>query len=222
MKNPLGRLTAQMPKLDLPELGRTAEIPVYVIHNSPDPEDYFFLFNFEEFAARSKGGMFVRPKLKIWAGRSDFSRRVFARQFREVFAQEFDVMRATLASSKKRGNWGWVDLEIPGLSLASNVIANVVLLLALSTGRALFGSLGLPAWMRGKDAGVKLEDEIEDTKKRVEDALSRIDIALHRDLYAHAYRAGSPGKLTGMDYDAWPLPAFLAEHLDDKESGSWW
>ncbi len=225
IKKPLGRLAAHLPRLELPELGRTAEIPVYVIHNSPDPEDYFFLFNFEEFVERSKGGVFVRPKLKVWAGRSDFSRRVFARQVREVFAQEFDQMRAKLVQAQSRGKWGWMDFEIGGFGLtglASSLVSNVVLLLAVSTGRALFGNISLPTWMRGKNAEIKLEDEIEDTKKRVEDALSRIDIALHRDLYNHAFARSAPGKLTGMDYDAWPLPAYVAEHLGDQKSGAWW
>jgi hypothetical protein len=98
-------LSDRMPELSLPTLGREAEIAVYLVHNSEDAEDYFFLFDFEEFVDRSKGGIFVRPKLRVFAGRTDFSRARFARQFREVFASEFDRMRSDQAAKGKTGGW---------------------------------------------------------------------------------------------------------------------
>ena len=66
---------------ELPRLGREAVIPVYVVHNSGDAEDYFFIFDFEEFVVRSREGVFVRPRLRVIAGRDDFDRADFAREF---------------------------------------------------------------------------------------------------------------------------------------------
>ena len=78
----LDRLKDQLPVVKAPTLGTTVDVPVYVIHNSADAEDYFFIFDFEQFVERSRSGIFVRPKLKVWAGRNDFGRGAFARQFR--------------------------------------------------------------------------------------------------------------------------------------------
>ncbi len=200
--------------LELPTLTREVEIPVYVVHNSPDAEDYFFLFDFERFMERSKRGWFVRPKLKIWAGRSDFNRRRFARQFREVFATEFEKMRADL---RRRSSWGvgWLDFGsdiLAPISLVTSLVVNIVLLAALAPGSA----------KRQLRRETKLEDQIDEMQGRVEDALSRIEIALHIELYAHAYRARPRGSLAGLDYEAWPLPGYVAEHLYDRSSGSWW
>ena len=53
---------------------REVAIAVYLIHNSRDPGDYFFVFDFEEFVARSKSGVFAPPALRVFAGRDDFNR----------------------------------------------------------------------------------------------------------------------------------------------------
>ena len=220
------RMTAALPRFAWPALGRTVDIPVYVIHNSADAEDYFFIFDFEEFVERSREGMFVRPQLKVWAGRSDFSRTLFARQFREAFAREFDLARAALRAEKTKGlGFGWLgwDLGFDVVSsIAASFIANIVLLLATTTGRAVLSALPIPGWARPKSDEVRLEDQIAATQAKVDEALARIDLTLHRDLYSHAWKGQPPGPLTGIDYDAWPLPRHVVEHLGDGESGSWW
>lgn len=220
------RVRGTLPEFEWPTLGRQVDIPVYVIHNSADAEDYFFIFDFEEFVERSREGIFVRPALKVLAGRSDFSRTLFARQFREAFAREFDAARQALQAEKKKGQGiGWLgwDLGFDAVSsLVASFVANVVLLLALTTGRAVLNLLPIPGWARGKSKDVKLEDQIDATQQKVDEALERIDVTLHRDLYNHAWRGQAPGPLTGMDYDAWPLPGHVASHLEDGTSGSWW
>ncbi len=216
------RLRGALPEIDWPTLGRQVDIPVYVIHNSPDAEDYFFIFDFEEFVERSREGIFVRPRLKVWAGRADFSRTLFARQFREAFAREFDAARQALRAEKTKGKGiGWLGWDL-GFDIVSSFVANVVLLIALTTGRAVLNMLPLPGWARGKSDDVKLEDQIDATRRKVDEALERLDLTLHRELYNHAWRGQSPGPLTGMDYDAWPLPGHVSRHLEDGKSGSWW
>lgn len=228
MKNPLDidRLRSALPSFEWPTLGKTVEIPVYVIHNTQDAEDYFFIFDFEEFVERSRDGIFVRPKLKVWAGRADFSRTLFARQFREAFAREFDAARNALKAEQKKGRgFGWLgwDLGFDVVSsLVASFIANIVLLLATTTGRAVLSVLPIPNWARGKSKEGKLEDQISATQAKVDAALEAIEVSLHRTLYEHAWRGGQGGPLTGMDYDAWPLPEHVVRHLGDGESGSWW
>lgn len=213
-------LSDRMPELSLPTLGREAEIAVYLVHNSGDAEDYFFLFDFEEFVDRSKGGIFVRPALRVFAGRNDFSRIRFARQFRQVFAREFDRMREDQAG--KGAKRGWLDWNFNVVDLISDFVATMVLGLALSVGRMVLGKVALPAILKGKSAEAKLADEIDRTKGRVEAALATLDVAVHPELLAHAERVGGTQKRADLERDAWPLPNFVRTHLGDGTSGSWW
>lgn len=210
----------------LPPLGREVALPVYLIHNSPDAEDYFFIFDFEEFVEQSRQGWFVRPKLQLWAGRADFNRRAFAREFRQSFAQEFELARQELAAQKdvKKGWFGGLpgffrDIAAPSIP---GVLANLVLLVALSAGTKVLAQILPSGWMRQKTDAQKLEHGIEETKDKVDAALGQIQITLHMDLYRHAWRGQAPGRLTGVDYDAWPLPGYVQRHLMDGTSGSWW
>ncbi|MDJ0626921.1 MAG: hypothetical protein QNJ44_01575 [Rhodobacter sp.] len=207
----------------LPELGREVEIPVYVVHNSADPEDYFFLFDFELFVERSRQGLFPRPRLRVRAGRDDFSRLDFAAEFRRTFALEFDRMREELNRVRKDGR-GWLswDLVLSGpVQLAGSVLAHVVLYVAVSAGRGVLSSLGLRDLFRGKSDAARLEERIEGLQGKVDAALSRVEIRLHEELFAHAFPDGL-GKRAGIDYGAWPLPGYVRAHLRDGQSGSWW
>ncbi len=216
-------LMGYLPEFRLPDLTKKAEISVYMIHNSVDPEDYFFLFDFEEFVDRSEAGFFVKPALKVFSGRDDFSRTRFAREFREVFASEFDRMRSELAS--KKGKRGWLDWNFginTALDVIGGLVANLVLAVALQVGQRVLSGIALPKLLTGRTAEAKLADEIDKTKQKVEGALAEIEVTLHPELYQHAYRDGVLGKNTAMDRDAWPLPEFVRVHLRDERSGSWW
>jgi hypothetical protein len=213
-------LSDKIPEMSLPTLGREAEIAVYLVHNSGDAEDYFFLFDFEEFVDRSKGGIFVRPILRVFAGRNDFSRTRFARQFREVFGREFDRMRADQVGKGKSG--GWLSWNFNVVDLISDFVATLVLGFALSLGRMVLGQLAVPSFLKGKSAEAKLADEIDRTKGQVETALAALDVSVHPELLAHAERSGGPQKRADLERDAWPLPGYVRAHLDDGRSGSWW
>lgn len=218
------RIKGMIPAISLPTLGKSADVPVYLIHNSPDPEDYFFIFDFEQFVEASREGIFVRPKLKVWAGRDDFGRAAFARQFRESFSEEFDAARAALAQgSMGKGGWlSWGTARDVVGTLGANWVATVVLFIALSAGKIVWNALPVPQILRGKSDAGKLEDKIKDTQSKVDAALADMTIVLHRELWSHAYRGTDPGRMVGMEYDAWPLPHFVRKHLDDGTSTSWY
>ena len=207
-----------LPELRLPKLGREVTIPVYLVHNSPDPEDYFFIFDFEEFVEASRSGIFVRPRLKVWAGRTDFSRRIFARQYREAFAREFEAAQVALARvDGKKGGSGWLDFDITGgvAGFAAKVMANVVLYLATHAGKAILSATPLAGLVRARSDKAKLEAEIAKTREAVDDALAKMEVRLHIELYRHAWRGTAPGPIADMDRDAWPLPDFVRRHLGD-------
>ena len=209
------RLKAMAPRLSLPQLGRAVDVPVYLVHNSIDAEDYYFIFDFEEFVEASRSGAFVRPRIKIWAGRKDFSRAKFARQFRLSFAKEFEAARDALnAQNQKGGGWfSWLDgLDIFSVNLTS-FAANVVLLVALNAGKLALSALPRPGFLKSANEKQKLEAEIEKTKLQVDAALEAMTITIHMDLFRHAYRDGGAKGLMDVDRDAWPLPEFVLREL---------
>ncbi|MEM1352229.1 MAG: hypothetical protein AAGF27_07780 [Pseudomonadota bacterium] len=220
------RVSGLVGELGWPTLGSSVELPVYIIHNSIDPEDYFFIFDFEEFVESGRRDWFARPKLRLWAGRSDFKRRAFARQLRESFAREFELARQELAEKAEapRGWFSGVPKALAGLAAPSlpGAMANIVLLVAVSAGNLVLRQILPSSWTRRKTDQQKLEDGIEETKSKVDAALETIEITLHMELYRHAWHGHPPGRLTGMDYDAWPLPNYVRVHLTDGASGSWW
>lgn len=209
-------------------LASDVEIPVYLIHNTPDAEDYTFLIDFERFLRESKSGLFARPVLKIWAGRSDFDRATFARNLREAFSHEFARMRAGAKTPKSEG---WFSLKFNDLlsgTAAVHFVGTVVLYVAVTGGKmaagGIAGALGLDRavrWIRG-DKASRIEADIAARQRVVDAALAETRIVLHRDLYIHAYRGTDPGPLTGIDHDAWPLPDYVTAHLHDRKTSSWW
>jgi len=215
----LEKLSALLP--DLPRLGRDVEIPIYMIHISSDAEDYFFLFDFEQFAEASSGGAFVRPRLKVFAGRSDFSRATFARHFRETFQVEFDRMRADLGQSENKGWLTWETGANFGM-IVSGFVGALVLAIAVSAGRVALSRVALPGWLKGKSKEAALNDEITGLKSQVDQALAQLDIALHPELFARCRALGGPAVRRGLEDEAWPLPDYVRRHLDEGKSGSWW
>lgn len=227
-KDTIGTLLSRLGKA-LPDLSlaRDVDIPVYLVHRTPDPEDYIFLIDFERFMREAKTGVFARPALKVWAGRNDFQRAAFARRLREAFSQEFERMREDSAQSK-----GWFSFSFNDIlsgTAAVHFLGTVVLYVAVTGGRmaarGAVSALGLDrafTWMKGLDTAAKLEAEIAEKQAVVDAALAQTAIVLHRDLYRHAWRDTEPGPLTGIDHDAWPLPPYVSEHLDAMETRSWW
>lgn len=225
IKSAVSSIRMSLPPLSLPSLGREVPIPVYLVHNSPDAEDYFFIFDFEEFVERSREGMFVRPKLQVWAGRDDFDRAAFARQFRVSFSKQFDNARKALASEQTSGGWfNWISDVSKDLSMVSwhAFVAHIVLLISLSAGRKVFTAILPTGLFSGKDPARKLEDSIEDTKRKVDTALQKLEVVLHWELCAHAFYGQKPAHFNEQDYDTWPLPEFVKTHLDDKEAQAFW
>lgn len=219
-----GALTGiQVPAL--PTLGRVVDIPVYMIHNSSKAEDYFFIFDFEEFVERSREGIFVRPRIKLWAGRDDFDRTVFAGQFRQSFASQFDAARQALNAERTNAGWfSWVNdirQQVAANDLAAYA-ANVLLLIGLGAGRMMLQKILPTGLFSSKSEARKLEDSIEDTKSKVDSALAALALVLHRELHDHPYPGAAPTPAPRVVFDAWPLPDHVREHLADRTSGSFW
>ncbi|HCQ64856.1 MAG TPA: hypothetical protein DIU07_06670 [Rhodobacteraceae bacterium] len=132
-------------------------------------------------------------------------------------------MRSELASGK--GKRGWLDKNwaaVAAVDLFAGAVAVIVLAVALSLRRSVFDGAKRPRLGKMGRAEAKLAEEFEQTKSKVEAALSRIDVTIHPELYDHAWRDGRMGRISGMDRDAWPLPAYVRTHLGRGKSTAWW
>lgn len=220
VRDALGAAWDQLPEFTL---ASDVEIPAYLIHHGPDPEDYEILCDFEAFMRANQKSFLARPVLSIWAGRRDFERHLFARHMRLAFSDQFERLREVHRLERERSSWALPsvgDVLLWGLSLTGGVLAGLLLWIATETGRTALSRIGsiirssaVGKILRSKSAEEQLEELIEEKKSVIDDALARIEITLHRDLYAHAWRGQRPGPMTGMDRDAWPLPDFVQERL---------
>ena len=211
----------------VPEVSLTSEveIPIYLIHQGPGAEDYEILCDFAAFMAANQKSFLARPVLKVWAGRQDFERHLFARELRQAFSDQFEKLRAAERAERERTSWSLPsvgDGVLWGLSLTGNIVGGILLWIATETGRTALGRIRevvggsiVGKALNGESAEDRLEELIDEKKEVVDAALSRLDITLHRDLWARAWRGQAPGPMTGMDRDAWPLPDFVQERMQD-------
>ena len=199
-----------MPRVDL---------PVYLIHMDQGAEDYFFVFDFDDLVARSRGGVWVRQRFRLMAGRDDFDRQRFAGYFRQCFSREFDAMRDSLAAESENGRFGgWFGRAQDGVWLSGSALGAlslIVLWLAVSAGRALLPRIPVPRLMRARDKKARLEAEIDALKSEVDRGLEAMEVTLHADLQFHAIARGGPGDPDALDVSDWPLPEFVSQAMKD-------
>ncbi|MEM7060472.1 MAG: hypothetical protein AAF557_23075 [Pseudomonadota bacterium] len=210
----------------LPEFTLTSdvEVPVYVIHHEPEAEDYEILCDFEGFMTANQKSFLARPVLRVWAGRQDFERHIFARRLREDFTAQFEILRMALRAERDEKNWklpGIGDVLLWGLSLGSEVVGSIILWLAMEPGQKAIGRItsifrrsAFDRSVQDGSAEQQLETLIKEKKGVIDEALARIEIALHRALYAYAWRGQRPGPMTGIDREAWPLPSFVTDQME--------
>ncbi|MEM1299038.1 MAG: hypothetical protein AAGH68_07125 [Pseudomonadota bacterium] len=209
----------------LPEFTLTSdvEIPIYLIHHGPGAEDYEILCDFEAFMKANQKSFLARPVLRVWAGRKDFERYLFARHLRVAFSDQFETLRNVHRQEMERSSWSLPsvgDVLLWGLTLTSSAVGGLLLWIATETGRSALSRIGgiirssmVGRALRGKSAEEQLEDLIEEKKQVVDEGLARLEVTLHRDLYDYAWRGQPPGPMTGMDRGAWPLPDFVRERM---------
>ncbi len=215
----------QVPDLTL---ASDVEVPIYLIHHGRSAEDYEIFCDFERFMTETQNGVFARPVLRVWAGRQDFERHVFARRLREDFSSQFQAARDRLRAKKEAAQSGWLpslpslgEVFFWGIAATGSLLGSIVLYIATATGRAALDEVSrilksslIGRTLAGRTAEEQLEDLIAEKQTVIDAALARTEITLHRDLHAQAWRGQAPGPMTGMDRDAWPLPDFIRGRLD--------
>jgi len=221
-------------------------VPAWVIHQSADSDDYLIYFQVEEITENLKSGVFVRPSIEIWSGRSDFNRSRLAKELRHEFINQLQVEKQKTIdqhqaelqeiSDDNRSSTFSLISNISGLAsaiatvlLVSNPIANaVILLLAVARGKEAISDLinilrlSISSWATGKTNEKKeqeLEQKLEEKQDAIEGALKNIDVRLHPDLYraAHDSFGLTATSARGIVLDAEPLPEFIGSLIQDIE-----
>lgn len=211
LRQNLSDLWAGLP--ERPDLMPRVDLPVYLIHTGARADDYFFVFDFERFVARSREGIFVRPRILLMAGRDDFDRPGFTGYFRQCFAKEFEAMRDALGAED---DYGWFNRLQNGVWAAGSIagaMSLIVLWVAVSAGRALLPSVRLPRLLRRRSKEAQLEGEIDTLRKDVDAGLAAMKVTLHPELQLHAIAKGGPGDPEALDLSDWPLPDFVTKAM---------
>ena len=71
-----------------------------MLPTGPGIEDYVFVFSLEEMLDNLKSGVFVRPKIVVWAGRvGDFNVEHFIDELEQDFVRQFNEAQGSLAEA---------------------------------------------------------------------------------------------------------------------------
>lgn len=179
-------------------------VPVLLVPVGVGPEDYIPFFSFDRFLAEHRVRSFVRPKLEIWAGRSDVMRSKFAATIAADFSKQLRAQRhATLApqlaktheqlrehasTAKTAGERARAAVAAAGGSaLLMLAITNPIVDFALLTVAVFGGSragvdLFRKAWSESRRS--MTQSEIERTHARLERELEERSIDVTRALDA--------------------------------------
>ena len=87
------------------------ECPVtaFMLPTGPDAEDYIIAFDLDDMFDNLKSGIFVRPKLEVWAGRAaGFDLDKFGQRLKDHFVRQFNAFRE---SQIRAGEVATIDLE---------------------------------------------------------------------------------------------------------------
>ena len=77
-------------------------VPAFMLPTGPYAEDYVFVFQIEEMLANLKSGVFVRPKIEIWAARdSGYNLEHFVEELEQDFIRQFNETREELEKARE-------------------------------------------------------------------------------------------------------------------------
>lgn len=213
-------------------------VPAYIIHQSHNSDDYLIYFQVEAMTENLRNGIFIRPKIEIWSGRSDLDRTKLAKSLRVEFIhqlekekqeklQEHHKQQKEVSENTEtmKGNLiskiSWLGSAVAAALLVSNPIANaVILFIAVTSGKSALSEvikmlrLSMSSWSAdkiNKEKEKELEDEINNKSEAIDEALEHIDIKLHPALYkaAHNHYGIAATSAKGMVINADPLPEFI-------------
>lgn len=211
--------------MSLPHVPRRGpEVPLWLIHPAGGaaaaPDAYAIVFDFPAFVEATHAGV---PRLAVWSGCADVDPRGLRQTLRRVLAAEFDTARAQLtawqageAPTGVSREGALAGLAVQGATAVLRLHPVGFVLGALVTLASLAGGEGRPPDAPAAESDrLRLESEIARLTAVADRAMGEMPVRLHRDLYAHAWAGHRGGRLTGMDYDAWPLPGYVRTHLTE-------
>lgn len=240
----VGRIGNQVYEKLLLSLTEECVVPAYIVHDSADADDYSIYFQVREITENLRKGVFVRPKIELWSGRSDLNRARLSKNLRHEFVrqlekdkqerlQKFNDERQALAGSGEpvktslAAKISWLGSAVAATLLVANPIADVIILfIAVTSGKAALMDmikmlkLGVSSWSAEKTDAAKeseLEEMVDSKTNAIDQALENIEIRLHPLMYkaAHDHYGLAATSARGLVTDADPLPEFIETMVQD-------
>lgn len=82
----------------------TCPVSVFLLPTGTGCRDFMVSFCFDEAIAQLRSGIFVRPTLKIWAGRADIDRSYLAHIIKNEFTRQLDAARKQQIEISQKNN----------------------------------------------------------------------------------------------------------------------
>ena len=79
-----------------------APVAVFLLPVGTKPDEFVSLFDFSVVVQELQRGRFHRPRLVVWAGRSDIDRKALAKSLRHDFTTQLEKERARLTSAAEQ------------------------------------------------------------------------------------------------------------------------
>ena len=91
---------ASAPKVAFSKIFPECPVPAFMLPTGPYAEDYVFVFQIEEMLANLQSGVFVRPKIEIWAARdSGYNLDHFIEELEQDFVRQFNEVQGSLTKA---------------------------------------------------------------------------------------------------------------------------
>ena len=93
---------ASAPKVAFSKIFPECPVPAFMLPTGPYAEDYVFVFQIEEMLDNLQSGVFVRPKIEIWAARdSGYNLEHFIEELEQDFVRQFNETREELEKANE-------------------------------------------------------------------------------------------------------------------------
>ena len=145
---------ASAPRVAFSKIFPECPVPAFMLPTGPYAEDYVFVFQIEEMLDNLQSGVFVRPKIEIWAARdSGYNLEHFIEELEQDFVRQFNEVQESLTKafqphvqqleSKERHLSNEIRREATGPTLRSAANWTALTLLLTPAGALLLIGLGM-------------------------------------------------------------------------------
>ena len=99
-----GDVLSQLKSMSIDKVFPECPAPPFMLPTGLGVEDYVIVFDLDEITNRLRSGLFVRPKIEVWSGRSgEYDLEHFGQELVQDFLNQYEEARQGLASTYQPG-----------------------------------------------------------------------------------------------------------------------